>query len=470
MGVGVVEQDSKHQWPLRVRGSRPSPQAGVRTIRVGLLGLGQVGQAVARLAADWTAAADAGLRFRIEQALVRDVAKVRRCAKPPRLTTNPSAFMRGQYDVVIEALDAVEPARTLVARLLGRGTSVVTANKALVAAHGSHLEAIAAARGCTLRYEATALAAVPFLGTLAARPLVASVTRLLAIVNGTTNFILSSLAEGTSFDAALARARELGYAEPDASRDLDGHDAADKLVLLTSLFGWGRLSHEPLEVSGIRSVTPDDLAAARAAGGTIKPVVSAERDATGVQAFVGPAFVPAGEPLASLGGALNGIRLDGRFVSNLFFSGPGAGPGVTAATLLDDAIEATRNLHPPPLANELASYGEISAKRPSAAKAGPPRSSHLPHRSHPRPAFPSSPCTSWFVRVMFPGVLPAESAVAAAVAGAGLRDARVSTYASHTARWLFVGPHSRREIDAAIDQLAHTHRVTAVAFRIPESR
>ena len=229
------------------------------------------------------------MRFHVEQALVRDVAKPRRCPKPGRITSNPSAFLRGNYDVVIEALDAVEPARTLVARLLGRGTSVVTANKALVAEHWAHLESIAAARGAAFRYEATALSAVPFLGTLADRPLVASVDRVLAIVNGTSNYLLTSLAEpGTSFDQALSRAQELGYAEPDPSRDLDGLDAADKLLLLTSLFGWGRLSREALDVGGIRRVTADDLAAARSIGGTIKAVVSAERDATGVRAFVGP--------------------------------------------------------------------------------------------------------------------------------------------------------------------------------------
>ena len=253
--------------------------------------------------------------------------------------------------MVVEALDAVEPARTLVARLLGRGTPVVTANKALVAEHGADLQAIAAARGCAFRFEATALSAVPFLGTLAERPFVSSVDRVLAIVNGTSNYLLTSLAEpGATFAQALARSQELGYAEPDPSRDLDGLDASDKLLLLASLFGWGRLSREALEVRGIRDLTADDLAAARSAGGAIKAVVSAERDAAGVRAFVGPVFLSATEPLASLAGALNGIRLDGRHVSNLFFSGPGAGPDVTAATLLDDAVQATadRDAHPPP--------------------------------------------------------------------------------------------------------------------------
>ena len=355
-----------------------------------------------------------------------------------RVTADAAAFLRASYDVVVEALDAVEPARTLVARLLGRGTSVVTANKALVAAHGAHLESIAAARGAAFRYEATALAAVPFLGTLAARPLVASVDRVRAIVNGTSNYLLTLLAEpGASFDHALSQAQALGYAEPDPSRDLDGLDAADKLLLLTSLFGWGRLSKDALDISGIRHVTADDLAAARSIGGTIKAVVSAERDATGVRAFVGPAFLPAAEPLASLGGALNGIRLDGRHVSNLFFSGPGAGPDVTAATLLDDAVQAAsveRRIH----------------ERP---------------RGPVHPVFPSSPATPWFVRVTFPGVLPGAAAAASLVAGVGLPVERVADHATGNSRWLFIGPQGRRDVDAAIEKLSNTHRIEAAAFR-----
>ena len=378
-------QKSSNAWPLRIRARKPAAGAQIRTIRIGILGLGKVGQAVARLAADRTATAQAGLRFHVERALVRDPGKPRNSVDQARVTADAAAFLRASYDVVVEALDAVEPARTLVARLLGRGTSVVTANKALVAAHGAHLESIAAARGAAFRYEATALAAVPFLGTLAARPLVASVDRVRAIVNGTSNYLLTLLAEpGASFDHALSQAQALGYAEPDPSRDLDGLDAADKLLLLTSLFGWGRLSKDALDVSGIRHVTADDLAAARSIGGTIKAVVSAERDATGVRAFVGPAFLPAADPLASLGGALNGIRLDGRHVSNLFFSGPGAGPDVTAATLLDDAVQAAsveRRIH----------------ERP---------------RGPVHPVFPSSPATPWFVRVTFPGVLPGAAAAA----------------------------------------------------------
>ncbi|HJU42869.1 MAG TPA: homoserine dehydrogenase [Vicinamibacterales bacterium] len=435
MPVEILQE--KKAWPLRVRAAKPSPQSDVRTIRVGLLGLGQVGQAVARLASDRSATAHAGIRFHVEQAFVRDPAKARRCPKPGRLTANPAAFLRGNYDVVVEALDAVEPARTLVTRLLGRGTSVVTANKALVAEHGAHLEAVAAAHGASFRFEATALSAVPFLGTLADRPLVASVDRVLAIVNGTSNYVLSSLAEGAAFDAALARAQELGLAEPDPSRDIDGLDAADKLLLLTSLFGWGRLSRESLDVGGIRGITRDDLTAARSLGGTIKPLVYAQRDTAGVRAFVGPAFIAANEPLASLSGSLNGIRLDGRHISNLFFSGPGAGPEVTAATLLDDVAQAA-----------LERRGH-NCRPPVAA----------------RPVFAASPATRWFVRLTFPGIVPAGHALAAVAASAGLYVDGVCDHASDHSRWLIVGPHGRRDLDAALSKLETTHRIQSLAFR-----
>lgn len=424
-------------WPLRLRARKPDSGGAVRTIKLGLLGLGRVGQAVARLAADRSATVQAGLRFHIQQALVRDVTKSRRCPTPGRITSNASRFLRGDYDVVIEALDAVEPARTLVARLLGRGTSVVSANKALLAEHLGDLESIAAAHGAAFRYEATALSAVPFLGTLAARPLVASVDRVLAIVNGTSNYLLTCLAEGATFDQALSRAQDLGYAEPDASRDLDGLDAADKLLLLTSLFGWGRLSRTALDVDGIRGVTADDLAAARSIGGTIKAVVSAERDAAGVRAFVGPAVLSSTEPLASLGGALNGIRLDGRHVTNLFFSGPGAGPAVTAATLLDDAIQAA------------------SVERKAHHRPPPPA----------RPVCPSSPATPWFVRVTFPGVLPGATATAHLVAAAGLPVERVTDYSTNNSRWLCIASQSSCDADAAIAKLSNTHRIEAATFR-----
>jgi homoserine dehydrogenase len=437
MPVEITRESSTTNWPLRVRAAKPSPQGAVRTIRLGLLGLGRVGEAVARLAADRAATAHAGIRFHVEQALVRDLEKARRCPTPGRVTANAAAFVRGHYDVVIDALVGVEPARTLVARFLAQGTSVVTANKALVAQHGVHLDAIAAAHGASFRFEATALSAVPFLGTFGERPLVAAVDRLLAIVNGTSNYVLTSLADGVPFDTALARAQEAGFAEPDASRDIDGLDAADKLILLASLFGWGQITHESLDVRGIRGIGPDDLAAARSLGGTIKPVVFAQRDSSGVRAFVGPAFIAGTDPLASLRGPLNGIRLDGRHVSNLFLSGPGAGPDVTAATLLDDAVQA-------------ASIERRRSEKPARTLV---------------PVLAASPATSWFVRVTFPGIVPVASACVPLVASTGLQVDGVCEHASRHSRWLIVGPHGRRDLDAALARLAATHRIQSSAWR-----
>jgi homoserine dehydrogenase len=166
------------------------------------------------------------------------------------------------------------------------------------------------------------------------------VTQITAIVNGTTNYVLTLLARGEarSVDEALRRAEALGYAEPDASADVSGRDAAEKLLLLLRDCAGVSVSRGALEVSGIAGITPAHLEAARAHGGTIKPIVRAEIDDE-VRAWVAPAFVPREHPLASIDGALNGICLSGRFVADLFFSGPGAGPDVTAATLVDDLVE-----------------------------------------------------------------------------------------------------------------------------------
>lgn len=412
------------------------PAVGPRLVKVGIVGLGQVGQAVARLAPAAARLRDAGWRFRVVSALVRDVDKPRRCARP-RLTSNPSAFLRGNYDVVIEALGAVEPARSIVSRLLGRGVPVVTANKALVAVHGPELSALAARRGTAFRYEASALAGVPFLGALAARPLVSDVQRFTAVVNGTSNFILSRLErEGHDFASALAEAQALGLTEPDPSRDLDGRDAADKLLLLASLFGWGAVSRSRLDVQGISDLTPQDLATAAALGGTIKPVVQAALTAAGVSAFIGPAFVPARHPLAALSGTLAGIQLSGRFISELYFSGPGAGPDITAATVLDDAVEAV---------SSAPNKRRLTASAPPAATAAPP-------------------ATEWLVRTRFPGFVPDAAAVSQVFSGAHFNVLHV-TEAIGDSRWVRLAATTRGALDAALATIQGTHRIHCLALR-----
>lgn len=320
----------------------PVTARGLRVIHIGLLGLGNVGQAVAR-----TAAASAprlreqGLALSIDCALVRDVAKPRRAPKPARLTTNVEAFLRGRYDVVIDTLPGREPAGTIAGRVLGKGTPVVSANKTLVAWEGRRLRRIAARAGTSLRIEACALAGVPFIGAFERRPLAGDVAGFTGIVNGTSHFIVTRIGEGLAFEDALAEAQALGYAEPDPSCDLSGQDALAKLIILADALLGVTVRATSVMVQGIESLTAADLAAASARGGVIKPVVSVGRQGGGVTAFVGPRFLPHSHPLAGVTGRDSAIVIDSRNSGRLFFAGPGAGPDVTAATLLDDAIEAT---------------------------------------------------------------------------------------------------------------------------------
>ena len=417
-----------------------SASPGLRTIKIGLLGLGQIGQAVARLAPEAARLRDAGFRFRVASALVREIDKPRRCVKPSRLTTNPAAFLRGSYDVVIEALGSVEPARSIVRRLLGRGVPVVTANKALVAACGPELLALAGRRGTTFRYEASALAGVPFLGTFAARPLVSDVQQFAAVVNGTSNFILSKIdKEQCTFEHALASAQALGLSEPDAARDVDGSDAADKLSLLSSLFGWGALPAFRLEPQTIRGVSAHDFAIARSLDSTIKPVAVASKSKGGVSPFVGPALVRRSHPLASLDGALSGIALKGTFVSDLFFSGPGAGPDITAATILDDVVESVST---------------------TASK------SHRGLLTVPRVAtLASPPATPWLVRLSFPGLVPDSSTLTQVFSSHSLTTTHV-TDAIGSERWVCTEPLTSAALWFALGRITATHRVHTAAIRI----
>jgi homoserine dehydrogenase len=193
-------------------------------------------------------------------------------------------------------------------------------------------------------------------------------------------------------------------------------------------------------VEGIGALTTDDLLAASEIGGVIKPLVSAVRGPSGIEAFVGPALLSNREPLATLGGALNGIRLDGKHVSNLFFSGPGAGPEVTAATLLDDGIEAALTPNP--------RWGG------SAAGKGRFRETRV-----------SAPTTSWFVRVTFRGVVPSDDSVRALVGAVGLEVEQVVRGSNGASRWLTLGSHSRLEVEAARERLRSTHRIESLAIR-----
>jgi homoserine dehydrogenase len=320
-------------------------EPGLRRIRVGLLGCGRIGQAVvatARAERDRLAAAGVDLTF--VRALVRDVGKPRAAAVP--VVDATETFEIDDLDVLVEVLGGLDPARSLVARALSAGVPVVTANKTLVAHEGGNLEQLARRHASVLAYDGAVLAGVPFLGSLARRPLLSGAHRIAGIVNGTSHAITTALEANVPFDRALADAVERGYAEPDSSADISGRDAAEKLTILLRLAGLASARVEQLTTLGIDALTPEDFAAARRLGGTVKPIALAALSDDQPGAWVGPAFLSADHPLARATGVTNVLQISGaagRYagdVPDIIFEGPGAGPIATAATIIDDVVEA----------------------------------------------------------------------------------------------------------------------------------
>jgi homoserine dehydrogenase len=297
-----------------------------------------VGQAIVRgLASARERLAEAGLEVTCGVALVRDDARERHAPAVP-LTTRVDVWRQHDADVVVEVLGGIEPARTLVAEALEAGIPVVTANKSLVAAHGVELQALAAAHGTALYFEASVLAGVPCVNTLARRPLASGGGAWAGIVNGTSHFILTEMASGRSFDEALVEAVARGFAEPSSDADISGRDAAEKLTILLHLAGHADVTATDFPRRGISELEPWHLSLAHRLAGVIKPVALADTGAS-TGAWVGPAFVPLSHPFAQVSGVANILSV-GRGENAVLFSGPGAGPDVTAATVLDDVVEA----------------------------------------------------------------------------------------------------------------------------------
>ncbi|MCG3126277.1 MAG: hypothetical protein CHACPFDD_01108 [Phycisphaerae bacterium] len=379
----------KRAFARRIK-PRKRSDAGLRVVRIGLLGFGRVGSAVVntcRRARD--AAARRGLRLDVRAVLVRNA--LGRPAPDPRtcLTADADEFFRQPIDVVVEALGGVEPAARLVETALRRGLPVVSANKALLGERGPRLFELAETLGVPLYCEASVVAGVPFLGDLRARPFAARVRRIVGVLNGTSNFILSRIErDALSLEAALADARRRGLAEPDSGRDLSGADAADKLALLLLHVGLAGVQPDAIERSGLTTLEPLDIAAAKRFGYAIRPLAFAEIDGTHVTAFVGPGLVPLSHALAHVENESNGVELRGPEIGTVFHSGPGAGPDVTAATILDDVIEIAAH----PGWRRAAGAPAVRAA-PGAGRRGP---DHPLDRSERLQI--DAPATAWFVR------------------------------------------------------------------------
>lgn len=313
-----------------VRDSSPVVSTFASTIRIGLLGLGTIGRAVADAAP--------ALGIQCVSALVRNLDR-----RPPSQLTlerDGSRVLNAGVDVIVECLGGTEPARTLVAAALDRGIPVVTANKSLIAAHGPELRARALLARVPLLYEAAVVAGVPFVGALSNRPGLRSITGITGILNGTSHAITTAIEQGVSFGEALADAQAHGYAEPDSSADVSGRDAAEKLAILLQLCGAPNTTAADIACAGIDTLRPEDFAAARADGGVIKPIATASLGPNGWTGRVGPIVIPRTHLFAGLSGVTNALELHPTIGAPITFVGPGAGPAITAQTILDDVAQA----------------------------------------------------------------------------------------------------------------------------------
>ncbi len=320
-------------------------------MRVALLGCGTVGSEVVRLlheqSGDLTARIGAPARTGRHRRPADPAATAVTCRSTrPLFTTDALALVkRDDVDVVVEVVGGIEPARTWLLEALRSGKSVVTANKALLAEDGATLHEAAAEAGADLYYEASVAGAIPLL-----RPLRESlhgdrVTRVTGIVNGTTNFILSSMdATGASFAEALEEATALGYAEADPTADVEGFDAAAKAAILASLAFHTRVTAADVYREGITEVTAADVASAKAMGCTIKLLcIAVQLRAARSSVRVHPAMIPRTHPLAGVGDAFNAVFVEAEAAGQLMFYGRGAGGAPTASAVLGDLVAVARN-------------------------------------------------------------------------------------------------------------------------------
>ncbi len=317
-------------------------------VRLALLGCGTVGSQVVRLLDEHAddLAARVGRPLELVGVAVRDPSRPRP-GVPAHLLTSDSADLvtRADVDVVVELMGGIEPARSLLLDALAAGASVVTANKALLAAHGPELHAAASASGVDLYFEAAVAGAIPLLRPLRESLVGDRVERVIGIVNGTTNYVLDRMDRlGDSLDDALAQAQQLGFAEADPSADVDGLDAAAKAAILASLAFHTRVTASDVDVTGIRGVTTADIASARGMGGVVKLLAVADRlDAERIGVWVGPAIIPREHPLGSVHEAFNAVFVEAEAAGPLMFYGQGAGGTPTASAVLGDVVTAARN-------------------------------------------------------------------------------------------------------------------------------
>ncbi|MDH6365105.1 homoserine dehydrogenase [Enterococcus sp. PF1-24] len=319
-------------------------------LKIGLLGLGVVGSGVPLILAEHREKISqvTGMDIVVARALVRDdEEKARQSAHYDMdLTTDINAILDDpEIKVVVELMGKVEPAKTYITAALKKGKHIVTANKDLLAQHGGELVALAQENHCDLYYEASVAGGIPILRTIANSLAADDITKVLGIVNGTTNYMLTKMvSEGLSYETALAQAQALGFAESDPTNDVDGIDAAYKMVIL-SQFGFGmNINMNMVAIKGIRGLPLADVAMADKLGYEIKLIGSSEKQGDSIYAEVCPTLVPKEHPLASVRNEFNAVFIESAGVGESMYYGPGAGAKPTATSVVSDIITIAKNL------------------------------------------------------------------------------------------------------------------------------
>lgn len=318
-------------------------------IRVGLFGLGTVGTGVVRIveAHQKDLQSQVGSAIVIEKVLVKNLHKERSIAiDPAKLTDDPRDILQNpSIDIVIEVIGGIEPAKSLILEALTHGKHVVTANKDLIALHGAEIFAKAKEMGCDVLYEASVGGGIPIIRTLHEGFAADRITKIMGIVNGTTNYILTKMSmEDAPYDAVLKEAQQLGYAEADPTSDVEGLDAARKMTILGILGFRTDVALTDVETKGITNVTKEDIQYAKMLGYEIKLLGIAVRKDERIHLRVEPTFVHRSRPLAAVNGVFNAVYVYSEAVGETMFYGPGAGEMPTANSVVADLIAVVKNL------------------------------------------------------------------------------------------------------------------------------
>ena len=314
-----------------------------------MLGCGVVGSQVVRLLTEDSGdfAARSGAALSLKKIAVRDLATKREHVKAELLTKDSESVVTDPtINIVIEVMGGIEPARTLILKAIANGKSIITANKALLAKHGAELFEAADRHGVDLYYEAAVGGAIPILRPLRESIVGDHVHRIMGIVNGTTNYILTKMdEEGSDFSAALKEAQQLGFAEADPTADVEGHDAAAKAAILAGLAFHTRITSDQVSSEGITKISARDVAVAHDINHVIKLLAIAELTDKGeVNVRVQPTLLPRQHPLAAVRNSFNAIFVEAESAGELMFYGRGAGGAPTASAVLGDLIAIARNM------------------------------------------------------------------------------------------------------------------------------